>query len=235
MSRLYPAQPVWAATAVVNAVWVGAGESPERIATSLDVLVSRLGDALGINRWRTSKDKPWEGTPEVLADLVRSHVVTDDRGKPEPESGYVCTLLGRGGPRAEVDVQVSAGAIAPGRRLPTHRLSIVMRQSAMGGVDSETADTLCAAVVEAWSPAMVVFSDRTVLRLARRGNWKIGVGYRLWLSSDAGAVSQLADGLTAVSLGGGTLVSAPDEWPAERVVDAMTQTLAANDLDEIPH
>ena len=235
MSRFYLAQPAWAATAVVNAVWVGAGESPEWIATNLDALVGQLGDMLGIARWRTSKGKPWEGSPEVLADLIRSHVATDDRGQPEPESGYVCTVMGRGGPRAEVDVRISAGAIAPGRRLPRHRLNIVMRQAAMGGVNSETADTLCAAVVETWRPATVVLSDRSVLRLASRGNWKIGVGYRLWLSAAVGAVSQLAEGLTAVSLGGGTLVSAPDEWPAERVVEAMTQTLAANDLDEIPH
>jgi hypothetical protein len=31
------------------------------------------------------------------------------------------------------------------------------------------------------------------------------------------------------------LISAPDDWSAERVVAAMTETLAANGLDEVPH
>lgn len=31
------------------------------------------------------------------------------------------------------------------------------------------------------------------------------------------------------------MISAPDDWPTDRVVAAMTETLSANDLDEIPH
>ncbi|WP_394330606.1 hypothetical protein [Mycobacteroides abscessus] len=50
-----------------------------------------------------------------------------------------------------------------------------------------------------------------------------------------GTVSQIADGLTATELAGGTLISAPDTWPAERVVAAMAETLATINLDEVPH
>lgn len=82
---------------------------------------------------------------------------------------------------------------------------------------------------------MLVLSDDPVRQIARRGGWKICVGYRAWIRSDVGAVSRLADGLTAIEMSGGTLISAPDDWPADQVVTAMTETLAANGLDEVPH
>ncbi len=50
-----------------------------------------------------------------------------------------------------------------------------------------------------------------------------------------GIDSRIADGLSAAELSGGTLVSAPDDWSAEQVLVAMTETLAANGLDEVPH
>ncbi|WP_235678735.1 hypothetical protein [Mycolicibacterium aubagnense] len=82
---------------------------------------------------------------------------------------------------------------------------------------------------------MFVLSDNPVRQLARRGNWKISVGYRTWISCEVGAVNQVADGLTATELAGGILISAPDDWSAARVVAAMMETLAANELDEVPH
>lgn len=50
-----------------------------------------------------------------------------------------------------------------------------------------------------------------------------------------GEVNQVDEGLTLTELAGGFLISAPDAWPADRVVAAMTATLAVNGLDEIPH
>ncbi|EHM15817.1 hypothetical protein MBOL_42060 [Mycobacteroides abscessus subsp. bolletii BD] len=82
---------------------------------------------------------------------------------------------------------------------------------------------------------MLVLSDDPVRQLARRGNWKIGVGYRTWISDEVGQINHLVDRLTATELAGGTLISAPDDWPAERVVEAMTATLRENGLDEVPH
>ncbi|AYE95832.1 hypothetical protein C0J29_14480 [Mycobacterium paragordonae] len=96
-------------------------------------------------------------------------------------------------------------------------------------------DALCAAVAEAWTPAALSLSDLLVTRTARRGGWKIPVGYRTWVNTELGTISQLEEGLTSTELAGGMLISAPDEWPADRVVAAMTATLAANGLEEIPH
>ncbi|MHA7657123.1 hypothetical protein ACX9NJ_16755 [Mycobacterium sp. ML2] len=82
---------------------------------------------------------------------------------------------------------------------------------------------------------MLELADPHLRQAARRGGWKIGVGYRLWLNHEVGLITQVAEGLSTTSLGRGTLISAPDDWPAERVIAAMTATLAANRLDEIPH
>ncbi len=77
---------------------------------------------------------------------------------------------------------------------------------------------------------------RELLRLlGRRGAWKVAIGYRTWIAPEVGAISTVADGLTITELAGGTMVSAPDSWPTERVVAAMTETLTANGIDEVPH
>ncbi len=57
--------------------------------------------------------------------------------------------------------------------------------------------------------------------------------YRTWISTEVGTVSRVANGLSATELAGGTLLSAPDDWPADRVA-AMTETLAGNGRDEVP-
>lgn len=82
---------------------------------------------------------------------------------------------------------------------------------------------------------MFVLSDDPVRQLARRGNWKIGIGYRTWISAEVGTVIHVADGLTVSELAGGTLISVPDDWPADRVVAAVGETLRLNGLDEVPH
>lgn len=48
-------------------------------------------------------------------------------------------------------------------------------------------------------------------------------------------VTSWANGLSVTEMAGGSLISAPDDWLAERVVGAMAETLSANGLDEVPH
>ncbi|OHU82914.1 hypothetical protein [Mycobacterium talmoniae] len=234
MSQVPSVRPVWAAKAIVRAVWVAAGESPEWIAARTDALLSELGAAFDIEDWQTPEGRRWEGSPDELTEIVRSHVITGMFGEPEPESGYGFTVSGAG-PRVGFHVHVAAGLISPGGRIPGHHLTIDLREMVVGGSTSQTADTVCAAVAQTWEPSVLDLADSPVNRTARRGNWKIGVGYRLWISEEVGAIAELAEGLTSAPLAKGTLVSAPDDWPAERVVAAMTQTLAANGLDEVPH
>lgn len=239
MSQVSPVRPVWAAELLLRAVWVAADESPEWIAARTDALLNRLGSAFDVASWQTPKSVRWQGSSEALADIVRGCVVRDKptvenpSGEPFPAGGYKLMLYGATA-QVGIEVRIVAGSITPGRRIPGHTVTIDVRELVPGSVTSDVADLLCASVVDTFDPAMVKLSDSPVNRLARRGGWKIGVGYRLWLHADVGAITELADGLTSTPLATGTLISAPDDWSAEQVVAAITQTLTANDLDEVP-
>lgn len=241
-SNMTAASPVWAPKSFVNSFWVTSGETPEWIAARTDALLTRLGVNLGITHWdflSGCRWECWEGTPEALADIVRRNPVREalpdgEAGEVLPGEGYSLVLKGVG-PAMSAKVAIHAGHVGLGRRLPARHLHIDLWERTSGSVTSETGDAVCAAVACTWRPATLTLSDSAASRLARRGNWKIGAGYRTWVGGEVGTVSRVADGLTATELAGGTLISAPDDWPAERVVAALTETLAANGLDEVPH
>ncbi|OBB10245.1 hypothetical protein A5761_27990 [Mycolicibacterium setense] len=231
--------PVWAGYAFLNAFWVATSETPEWIAERTDALLTQLQQDLGVARWETSRGQRWEGSTAALADIVRGNPVHEllpdgEEGGILPNEGYSMTLRSSGS-AVWVKVSVHAGSVALARRLPVHCLHIELRETSAGRITSAVGDAVVAAVASAWRPATLTLTDTAANRLARRGGWKIGAGYRTWISFEVGAVSRVADGLTATELAGGTLISAPDDWPGERVVQAMTETLATNGLDEVPH
>ena len=232
--------PAWTDSPSLHSVWVATEESPEWIAARTDALLSALSPVFGINSWYTYKGDLWEGAVGTLAEIVRRFVVRDrptaddPDGEAIPENGYSFIVSGTGQGVA-LDVRVAAGSQALGSRLPMHTLWIRLRDITPALLTTEMCDDLATAVILSWEPSTAVFSDNPVRQTARRGNWKIGVGYRTWISSEVGTVSRLADGLSATQLASGTMISAPDDWPAERVVRAMTETLTANGLDEVPH
>lgn len=233
--------PIWATqSANVRAVWVAAGESPEQIAAQTDALLAQLWSAFEVTEWRLTDGQLWEGSPDELAQIVRSNPARELVGASEeigdvlPDEGYSFVVTGAG-PRVWLRAWIAAGNPVVGSRLPRRRLTVELREMYTGALTSADGDAVSAAVAGAWKPAMCDLTDDPVRRLARRGNWKIGVGYRTWISSLVGAVTQVADGLTVSKLAGGVLISAPDDWAAERVVDAVTATLRLNGLDEVPH
>ncbi|AMU39259.1 hypothetical protein A3N99_02930 [Mycobacteroides abscessus] len=232
--------PVWGSqTANIRAVWVAAGESPEWIAAHTDALLRELQSAFAVPEWRLTSGQPWEGSPDQLVEIVRGNPVReldggDEPGDALPGEGYSFTVSGAG-PRVAPRLRIAAGNSVVGQRLPRRRLNIELREMYVGALTAADGDAACAAVAQAWNPAMLVLSDDPVRQLARRGNWKIGVGYRTWISKEVGEINHLVDLLTATELAGGTLISAPDDWPASRVVEAVTATLRENGLDEVPH
>ncbi|SLD24814.1 Uncharacterised protein [Mycobacteroides abscessus subsp. bolletii] len=240
MTTVSTAPPVWAQSAFLNAVWVATGESAEWVASRTDALLRELQSILGVSSWQTYKGDPWTGSADELTAIVRRFVVReaptadDPDGEALPKEGYSYIVSGSGA-GVDVDVRVSAGGIALGRRVPRHTLSIDIRETQPGSVTSEHGTAICAAVAQIWAPSSFKLTDSQTNSSARRGGWKIGVGYRTWISAEVGTVSHLVDLLTATELAGGTLISAPDDWPAERVVEAMTATLRENGLDEVPH
>ncbi|SKX29328.1 Uncharacterised protein [Mycobacteroides abscessus subsp. massiliense] len=232
--------PAWAQESFLRAIWAEAGASVESIAARTYDLLSRMGEILGITRWDLSDGGSWEGEKAALADIIRRNPV---RGRPDaefpkgeayPNEGYSLTFLGNG---REISTQLSihAGQITVGRRMPSHRLTVSLKEIVPGSVTGSVGDAICAAIAETWKPANIMLTETIANRIARRSNWKILVGYRTWINATVGAVTQVAEGLTLTKLAGGALVSAPDDWPAERVVEAMTATLRANGLDEVPH
>jgi hypothetical protein len=234
------AQPVWARDAFLRAFWVATGESPEWIAERTDGLLRELQAVASIASWKTYKGDRWEGSLETLADIVRRFVVRDRpvgdavEGGPLADEGYSFIVSGAGA-RVAVEVRVAAGAAVLAARLPMHTLFINLRETAQGGVTQQIGDAACAAVASTWEPSTLTLTDSLTNRIARRGGWKIGVGYRTWICADVGAVNEIAPGLASSELAGGTLISAPDDWPAQAVVESMMATLTANGLDEVPH
>lgn len=233
------AQPAWAPSAFLNSVWVATGETPEWVADRTDALLAQLGVALGVARWDTSRNQRWEGSPVQLANIVRGNPVHEalpegEEGEVLPSEGYAMVLSGVGS-AAAVKVWINAGYVAVGRRVPRHNLHIDLSETAAGGITSEVGDAVAVAVATAWRPATLVLTDSVTNRLARRGGWKIGAGYRTWINSEVGTVRRVSAGLTTSEVAGGTMISAPDDWPAEHVIAAMIETLNSNGLDEVPH
>lgn len=217
------------------AYWVATNESPEWIADRTDALLSALGSSSGITMWESADGLPWDGSPEQKADRVRAGVAEGAFGEPEPESGYSIAVLGQG-PRLRFSVTVKAGSVGVGRRNPSHRLSVRITPVAdPADVSSDVAERVCVAVAEIWRPVAMSLADVAVRQIARRGGWRFGIGYRTWVSHAVGTVTKLSDGLTSTPVADGTLISAPDHWPADRVVDAVSAALVANGLDIIPH
>lgn len=240
MTAVSTAPPVWAQSAFLSAVWVATGESAEWIAARTDALLGELQSILGVSSWQTYKGDLWAGSADELAAIVRRFVVReaptadDPDGEALPKEGYSFIVSGSG-TGVDVDVRVAAGSVALGRRVPRHTLSIDLRETQSGSVTGEHGTAVCAAVARIWAPSSFKLTDSLTNSAARRGGWKIGVGYRTWISAEVGAINHLVDRLTATEIAGGTLISAPDDWPAPRVVEAMTATLRENGLDEVPH
>lgn len=240
MTSTSPVRPIWAGYAFVRAIWVASGETPEWIAKRTNALLAQLQQVLGVAWWSASRGDRWEGSAEALADIVRRNPARDafpdgqGDGEPLPSEGYAMVLTGSGSAVA-VKVWIDGGSTGIGRRVPSHRLHIDLLETLPGGISSEVADAVATAVASAWRPATLTLTDTAANRLARRGNLKIGAGYRTWISSEVGSITHVAEGLTVSELTGGTLISAPDTWPAEQVVAALTDTLNANGLDEVPH
>ena len=90
------------------------------------------------------------------------------------------------------------------------------------------------AAVMAFDPAFAIGQEMTILMMTRQDAWEIPFGYRVWINDWVGTVTTHAEGLTTERLGNGTLIKVPDTWPAQQVVDALTETFQTNNLDEVP-
>ena len=215
----------------VYACWTRLNETPEDIAHRTMCFMKEFSTRLETGPWEPLKSK-WDGTEAGLVEVVKRNPITDDDGEPIPGDGYSITLNNDRGP-LNTHFNVAAGEDQLFERIASPRFTQKYYHSEHASA-GELWDASVHAAVTAFDPAFVTGQERAVLRMTRRGRWKIPFGYRVWINDWVGNVTSHAEGLTTERLGNGTLIRVPDDWPAQRVVDALTKTFQANNLDEVP-
>ena len=215
----------------VYACWTRLNETPEDIARMSMRFMKEFSTQIKLDHWRPLRDE-WDGTEEELVTAVKNNAVKTEEGKISRGAGYSITLLNGTDP-LNTDFNVRAGTDRLNERVasPCFMQKYYYSEHASAG---ELWDASVHAAVTAFDPAFVTGQERAVLRMTRRGGWKISFGYRVWINDWVGTVTSHAEGLTTERLGNGTLIKVPDTWPAQQVVDALTETFQTNNLDEVP-
>ena len=211
--------------------WTRLNETPEDIARMSMRFMKEFSTQIKLDHWRPLRDE-WDGTEEDLVTVVKNNAVKTEEGKISRGAGYSITLL-NGTDILNTNFNVSAGEDQLFERIASPRLMQKYYRSVHASA-GELWDASVHAAVTAFDPAFVTGQEMTILMMTRRGDWKISFGYRVWINDWVGNVTSHAEGLTTERLGNGTLIRVPDDWPAQRVVDALTDTFQANHLDEVP-
>ena len=214
-----------------RACWTRLNETPEEIARMSMRFMQEFSTQIKLDHWRPLRDE-WDGTEEDLVTVVKNNAVKTEEGKISRGAGYSITLLNGTDP-LNTDFNVRAGTERLIERIASPKFSQSFYRSEHASA-GELWDASVHAAVMAFDPAFVTGQERAVLRMTRRGGWKISFGYRVWINDWVGKITSHAEGLTTERLGNGTLIKVPDTWPAQQVVDALTETFQANNLDEVP-
>ena len=227
-----------ATEATLGGFWDGRAEGADVVARKTAATIQRLEVLCPVDGWRYADGNEWvmwPTSPHEQAEWIESQISRSEDGDPEPEYGYFFSLS----QEVEglfVELAIMAGGSAQGGRVPTNRLSVVVRETVPGAFTAAIGDPVLEVLVDVWSPLVATFRDRAVLDVARPTSpWQVLWGYRMWVHHSVGSISQVAEGVLVSRLGEGTLLSAPDEWTTQRVVEAMRATLSMNDIDEVPH
>ena len=215
----------------VYACWTRLNETPEDIARMSMRFMKEFSTRIKLDQWRPLRDD-WDGTEEDLATVVKNNAVRTEEGEISRGAGYSITLL-NGTDRLNTNFNVRAGKDQLFERIASPKFSQDFHHSKHASA-GELWDASVHAAVTAFDPAFVTGQEMTILMMTRRGDWKISFGYRVWINDWVGNITTHAEGLTTKRLGNGTLIRVPDTWPAQQVVDALTETFQANNLDEIP-
>ena len=215
----------------VYACWTRLNETPEDIARMSIRFMKEFSTRIKTGPWEPLKGE-WDGTEAGLVEVIKRNPITDDDGEPIPGDGYSTTLNNDRGP-LNTDFNVSAGEDRLFERIasPCFTQDFYRSEHASAG---ELWDASVHAAVMAFDPAFAVGQEMTILMMTRQDAWEIPFGYRVWINDWVGTVTSHAEGLTTERLGNGTLIRVPDTWPAQQVVDALTETFQANNLDEVP-
>ena len=215
----------------VYACWTRLNETPEDIARMSMRFMKELSTRIKTGPWEPLEGE-WDGTEAGLVEVITRNPITDDDGEPIPGDGYDIFLTNHNNP-LDTSFSVRAGTDRLMERIASPKFSQDFYHSEHASA-GELWDASVHAAVMAFDPAFAVGQEMTILMMTRRGRWKIPFGYRVWINDWVGTVTSHAEGLTTERLGNGTLIRVPDTWPAQQVVDALTETFQTNNLDEVP-
>lgn len=223
----------------VYAPWSRLNETPEKIARRASRFMEEFSSRVSVGRWKPTQQEEdeWDGTEAGLAGFIGNRIMRKDDGEHAPEGGYHFLL------ETENDLLESLFTVTAGQSKilePAYGPSFYQQFGWLPFPDPDQPPRVSAdflweaslrAVIPAFDPIFAAGQELDVIMEQEPEGWLLPIGYRVWINERVGGVRACAEGLTVERLGNGTLIRVPDSWPAERVIDALTETFRSNDLD----
>ena len=223
----------------VYASWGRLNETPEEIARRTSRFMEEFSSRVSVGRWRPTQQEEgeWDGTEAGLAGFIGNRIMRKDDGEHAPEGGYHFLL------ETENDLLETLFTVTAGQSKilePVYTPSFYQQFGWVPFPDPDQPPCVSAdflweasirAVIPAFDPNFAVGQELDVIMEQEPEGWLLPIGYRVWINERVGGVRACAEGLTVERLGNGTLIRVPDSWPAERVIETLTETFRSNDLD----
>ena len=223
----------------VYAPWSRLNETPEEIARRTSRFMEEFSSRVSVGRWRPTQQEEgeWDGTEAGLAGFIGNRIMRKDDGENAPEGGYHFLL------ETENDLLETCFSVTAGQSKTSESVYGPSFYQQFGWVpfpDPDQPPRVSAdflweasirAVIPAFDPNFAVGQELDVIMEQEPEGWLLPIGYRVWINERVGGVRACAEGLTVERLGNGTLIRVPDSWPAERVIETLTETFRSNDLD----
>ena len=223
----------------VYAPWSRLNETPEEIARRASRFMEEFSSRVSVGRWKPTQQEEdeWDGTEAGLAGFIGNRIMRKDDGEHAPEGGYHFLL------ETENDLLESLFTVTAGQSKilePVYSPSFYQQFGWVPFPDPDQPPRVSAdflweasirAVIPAFDPIFAVGQELDVIMEQEPEGWLLPIGYRVWINERVGGVRACAEGLTVERLGNGTFIRVPDSWPAERVIDALTETFRSNNLD----
>lgn len=219
----------------VMACWVRTNETPEEIAQMTARFLNELSPEIDISKW----GKP-NGVKNVDANSITNYIKETDRiddlSSPELD-GYTLTLGvydESSNVTHQTSLDINAGAAEIPRLFPSPSAMQTFYNSEWNGIKKLGMCSMTA-MISAFDPIVVSFHDAELnLCDPRRDSWAVPLGYYVWINDSVGPIKSFAPGLQVARLKNGTLITVPNEWPAEKVAESLLETYSQNNIRDIP-
>ena len=223
----------------VYAPWSRLNETPEEIARRTSRFMEEFSSRVSVGRWKPiqQEEGEWDGTEAGLAGFIGNRIMRKSDGEHAPEGGYHFLL------ETENDLLETCFSVTAGQSKilePAYGPSFYQQFGWLPFPDPDQPPRVSAdflweaslrAVIPAFDPIFAAGQELDVIMEQEPEGWLLPIGYQVWINERVGGVRACAEGLTVERLGNGTLIRVPDSWPAERVIETLTETFRSNDLD----